>query len=769
MADRQVVGSDDEDGYNSDGARPLGPVCETVLEGVDDAVVVFDVQYPRDEDTEGEASPTISLAHTNEVYASITGIGSDARGETPTGLYGDRRGSRLEATLRACLERREPVEYEPGLEGGEETLPWPTTIRPVVGDDRITALVGIASDVRDRERLERTLAEERAAFEQGPAVVFRWREEPGWPVEFVSDNVASVFGYDPESFRSGERSFADVIHEDDRDRVWAEVEANSDPDTDRFRHEPYRVVTADGEVKWVLDFTTNRRVDGEISHRLGYLVDVTERHRRTRALEETERRLSLALEAADAGVWEWNLETDRVVWDESMEELLGLEPGSFEGTDEAFVERIHPDDRDLTEEVVCEALETADGFEHEFRLQRDDDESLWVLARATVHTDDAGEPTRVVGVGIDVTDRRAVERRLEAERSFFAEAIESLPYPFYVLDVEDYTVEWMNSRADVDPGDACYEVTHRRDRPCDEGDDAVPCPIADVTATGEPAAVEHVHYDEDGDRRHYRVHAAPMTDEDGTVTKIAESNIDITERVASERRLESQRDNLKLLNEVVRHDIRNDLQLIQAYADALEDHVDEAGSDRLEVVDESVQNAVELTKTARDLAEVMLQTDVDGTCVRVDRALEGQLEEIRSAHPEASVVVEGPLPETSVVGDQMLDAVFRNLLSNAIQHNDAPVPEVRVAVSADEHSAADDPDTVTIEVADNGPGVPDDQKAAIFGRGEKGLESAGTGLGLYLVQTLIDRYDGEVRVEDNEPRGAVFVVELPVADPATVR
>jgi signal transduction histidine kinase len=71
---------------------------------------------------------------------------------------------------------------------------------------------------------------------------------------------------------------------------------------------------------------------------------------------------------------------------------------------------------------------------------------------------------------------------------------------------------------------------------------------------------------------------------------------------------------------------------------------------------------------------------------------------------------------------------------------------------------------VVVRVADNGPGVPDDRKEAVFGRGEKGLRSTGTGLGLYLVDTLVDSYGGRVRVEDNDPEGAVFVVELPLAE-----
>jgi signal transduction histidine kinase len=104
----------------------------------------------------------------------------------------------------------------------------------------------------------------------------------------------------------------------------------------------------------------------------------------------------------------------------------------------------------------------------------------------------------------------------------------------------------------------------------------------------------------------------------------------------------------------------------------------------------------------------------------------------------------------------MLDAVFRNLLKNAIQHNDKERPEVDVSVREREHA-------VVIRIADNGPGVPDDQKQSIFGKGETGLDSSGTGLGLYLVQSLVDSYGGDVWVEDNTPDGAIFIVQLPVA------
>lgn len=239
---------------------------------------------------------------------------------------------------------------------------------------------------------------------------------------------------------------------------------------------------------------------------------------------------------------------------------------------------------------------------------------------------------------------------------------------------------------------------------------------------------------------------------------------------AERSRLEEQRDDLRLLNQVMRHDIRNDLQLIGAYAELLDDHVDEEGKEYLEVIKESTESAVSLTATARDLSQVMLKNDGNPGTLSLAEVLNRRIEETRSGYPKAIATVEGTIPDVGVVGNEMLGSVFRNLLENAIQHNDEAPPEVTV-------SAVELDDEAEVRIADNGPGVPDSQKEEIFGKGEKGLESSGAGIGLYLVRSVVDSCGGEVWVEDragdgatngasgheNEPKGSVFVVRLPIA------
>jgi PAS domain S-box-containing protein len=243
----------------------------------------------------------------------------------------------------------------------------------------------------------------------------------------------------------------------------------------------------------------------------------------------------------------------------------------------------------------------------------------------------------------------------------------------------------------------------------------------------------------------------PESSIDGYIT----TSRDISARKERERKVAAQRDNLQLLNQVLRHDLRNDLQVVTGYLELLAERTDADTGEMVETARESAEHAIDLTTTAGEMAEIMLTEGTETERIDLQSKLDDAVEAVRSSYPDATVTVEGSVPPVGVSATEMLDSVFDNLLSNAIQHNDKPTPEVTV-------SAVERDGTVLISVADNGPGVADDQKDRIFGEGNTGLGSEGTGIGLYLVRSLVDLYGGDVWIEDNQPEGSVFNVELPV-------
>ncbi|MFB6188436.1 MAG: ATP-binding protein [Halapricum sp.] len=227
------------------------------------------------------------------------------------------------------------------------------------------------------------------------------------------------------------------------------------------------------------------------------------------------------------------------------------------------------------------------------------------------------------------------------------------------------------------------------------------------------------------------------------------------ERERQQRRLEQRNEELALLNRIVRHDIKNDVSIIMGWGDALDEYIDPAGEEYLERMINASDHITGIAETVGDFLEI-LEGDKEAELQAIDlgRLLETEVEKAQSAHESATVSITGDLPHgLSVAATELLSSVFRNLLNNAVRHNDKTEPEVSIDVKV--HS-----ETVTVRVADNGPGIPESQRDEIFGRGEKGLQSPGSGIGLYLVDTLVDMYDGEIHITDNEPEGSVFAVTL---------
>ena len=141
-------------------------------------------------------------------------------------------------------------------------------------------------DITERKFAEEELLRERHLFVKGPVVVFRWVNDTGWPVEYVSPNVKEVFGYSAEDFMSGRVPYADIVHPDDLERVAGEVAGHSEAGLPTFNQE-YRIVQPDGSIRWLADFTVVHQVNGIITHYEGYAYDATERKR----AEDRQRRL----------------------------------------------------------------------------------------------------------------------------------------------------------------------------------------------------------------------------------------------------------------------------------------------------------------------------------------------------------------------------------------------------------------------------------------------------------------------------------------------
>lgn len=155
--------------------------------------------------------------------------------------------------------------------------------------------------------------------------------------------------------------------------------------------------------------------------------------------------------------------------------------------------------------------------------------------------DTDGNITSVLSSGEDITERKHAEEQIRQHKELLESTIESLTHPFYVVDVNDYSVKTANSAARQYAGNhesvKCYGLAHKGTEPC--GTKEHPCPLEIVKQTKEPTTVEHIHYDKDGNTHHIEIYAYPIFDKQGEVKEVIEYCVDVTERKLAEQQVES--------------------------------------------------------------------------------------------------------------------------------------------------------------------------------------------------------------------------------------
>lgn len=362
----------------------------------------------------------------------------------------------------------------------------------------------------------------------------------------------------------------------------------------------------------------------------------------------------------------------------------------------------------------------------------------------------------VVHADVDEDVRAAADLRLK-ER-----AMDEAPVGITIADPDrpDYPIIYANAAFERITGYAVADVLGRNCRflQNDNSDEAAIAEMREAVREETFVSVELINERKDGEEFWNRVTIAPLFDEDGELTHYVGFQEDVTDRHETAIELERERDRLALLNQVVRHDIRNDMAVALGWGETLAERLDDEARESLERVLNAATHARDLTTAVADIERVFAGEDPELEPTPLTPVLREEIDRVRSSFDfrAESVSIRGAeeLPEgVRVEASPLLSSVFGNLLDNAVFHNDRDDPEITVSVEERGES-------VVVRIADDGPGVPDARKRDVFGRGEKGLESGGSGLGLYLVDQLVRSYGGSVWIEDNEPRGAVFCVEL---------
>ncbi len=235
----------------------------------------------------------------------------------------------------------------------------------------------------------------------------------------------------------------------------------------------------------------------------------------------------------------------------------------------------------------------------------------------------------------------------------------------------------------------------------------------------------------------------PMEDEDGNITGVIVFARDITERKEAQEREE-------FLHSLLRHDLKNKTQIARGYLELLEDT--ELSEKQKKLVDKTVK----AMKKGSDLIEkvrILRSLENKGEVMKIPLkpVIEEAINQNKDSISESEIDLKWDEFECDVLGGSLLVELFSNLIENSVKHSDCNC----ISISSEEEE-----EEFIVSIEDDGTGISDGIKEEIFGKGFKRGETEGSGLGLYLVKEIAERYGGRVEVKDSELGGARFDVRL---------
>lgn len=257
---------------------------------------------------------------------------------------------------------------------------------------------------------------------------------------------------------------------------------------------------------------------------------------------------------------------------------------------------------------------------------------------------------------------------------------------------------------------------------------------------------------QNGTLRHYDVRLTELRRGGGLLRGKLVSLRDVTDRRQREQRLD-------VLNRALRHDLRNEANVILGYAElGMQNHPD---AEWVQAIQKHVSGMVDLSAKVRQIEQALDGENVDPCSIDVVAVVRGVVADVEEERPDLSI--ETDLPDSLYVSAiELVDSAIRNALENAIEHNDNPDPLIEVSVSVWRTGTGD----VAIEIADNGPGIHEDEREVLLRGRETQLDHV-SGLGLWIINWIVTESGGTIAIDENDPRGSVVTINLPEAsDPA---
>jgi len=507
------------------------------------------------------------------------------------------------------------------------------------------------------------------------------------------------------------------------------------------------------------------------------VVEIGQRRQVEQTLRNSEEQLRLAQEASGLGVWDWDPRIDRAAWSDQHFRIFGLEPGGPPFDETGFVSMIYPADRATVKLAIREALRPGGKFAAEYRIRRKDGQLRWVLSQGRTHCESAGQPFRIIGTTLDITQRRQADEELRRSEERFRLLVEGIAdYAIFMLDPAGFVSSW-NRGAEHIKGYSAQEIIGQHFS-CFYGDEDLR-KGKPATAMREAAAAGRFEEDgwrlrKDGSRFRANVILTALHDQQGELIGFAKITRDLTESRRAEEAVQTAHAELARVTRMstigeltasIAHEINQPLAAIVNNANASRRILANPVPD-IEEVKQAVTDIAEAgTRAAEIIARIRAllkkgapekkTLDMNQVIYQVLALIPGVLEK---QHVSVGMELRPALPP--VLGDQVqLQQVLLNLIMNGIEAMNTILDRPRVlTIRSDARESG-----LEVAVQDSGNGLDPGHVEHIFETFFT-TKASGIGMGLSISRSIIEAHNGRLWASaDPASQGATFRFSLPAA------
>ena len=496
-----------------------------------------------------------------------------------------------------------------------------------------------------------------------------------------------------------------------------------------------------------------------------YGLDISDRKAAEDALKNSEERYALAQKAAAIGSWDWDLKTNDLEWSDIIEPMFGFKKGQFRKTYPAFLQCVHPEDREKIVKAVNDCIDSRKEYDVEHRIIWPNGVVRWVSETGNVIRDLDGTPVRMLGIVRDTTEHKQTEQALRNSEERFRALIEQASEALFLIRTDGRFVD-VNQRVCEALGYSRKELLQMS---VPDVEPASPPKyfkkFVNSLTPGTPVTVEAVHKRKDGS-------TFPVEIRTGLIDLHGQYHLlsfvrNITERKQSEQQLKEMMEELRRSNSeleqfgyIISHDLQEPLRMVTSYLQLLQKrYQDKLDPDAQDFIWYAVDGATRMHTLIKDLLvyskagaqrEKFTPVNFEDVLKRVKSNLQLMIEDNKA------IIINDPLP--MVIGDEtQLIQLMQNLIANAIKFRGKKPPRIHIAIEKNDNEHI-------FSIRDNGIGIDPAHEELIFmvfQRLHPRDQYPGTGIGLAICKKIVEQHKGHITFESKPGQGTTFFFTIP--------